>query len=122
VFCECKKVESTPPEAKVWHEVVAQFLDTATVARDCGASLVVLASFVLEYPEEVRARIAFGAGLPHMLLTKQDLETGFRNVGDGQHPRRMRLDDVLPALFPERPREPVDGRRTINMGWGVIGS
>src|SRR5262249_21361786 len=44
VFCECKQLEDTPAGTKVWDDVVGQFLQTADVAKRCGASLVVLAA------------------------------------------------------------------------------
>jgi hypothetical protein len=121
VFCECKRLEDMPSGAKSWDEVVTQFLETATVARRCSASLVVLAALVEDYPEHVRDRIATGMSniAPHLLLTKQDLEAGHREVQDRGHARSIRLHDILPVPFPERPREPTDRPRTIDMGWGI---
>ena len=37
IFCECKRLEATPAEAKVWDEVVDQFLETVAVAKMCRA-------------------------------------------------------------------------------------
>jgi hypothetical protein len=121
VFCECKQLDATPAGTKVWGEVVAQFLETAVVAKRCGANLVVLAALVNDYPSDVRDRITadLGSSIPHLLLAKQDLETGRRDVQDRGHTRPMRFYDVLPIPFPERPREPTDKPRTINMGWGI---
>jgi hypothetical protein len=121
VFCECKQLNATPSGTKVWDEVVAQFLETTSVARRCGANLVVLAALVNDYPQEVRDRIAaqVGTSIPHMLLTKQDLETGHRDVLDHGHARPIGFYDLLPVPFPETPREPTDRPRAINMGWGI---
>jgi hypothetical protein len=121
VFCECKKLESTPAGTKVWDAVVDQFLETAVVAEKCRASLVVLAARVGEYPQDVRARIAAGVPnvMPHLLLDNQDLETGHRDVESQGYSRPLRFHDLIPAPFPERAREPRDKPRTINMGWGI---
>jgi hypothetical protein len=109
---------STPLEARVWDEVVAQFPETASVARRCRASLVVLAAQAEDFPADVRDRIAagIGPGRPHLLLTKQDLEGGHRDVQDPGPGRPIGLDDLLPDPFPERVREPTDRPRTINTG------
>jgi DNA-directed RNA polymerase subunit RPC12/RpoP len=122
VFCECKGLKNTPSEAKVWNDVVSQFLETAEVARRCGGHLVVLAAQVSKYPQDVRDRIAasIGVSIPHLLLDNEDLEIGHRDVQDDKLHRWLRLYDVLPVAFPERPREPTDKPRTIKTGWGLM--
>jgi DNA-directed RNA polymerase subunit RPC12/RpoP len=119
VFCECKQLDATPAGTMVWDDVVVQFLETAAVAKRCGARLAVLAALVNDYPHEVQHRIAaqIGSSIPYLLLTKQDLEAGHRDVQDGGITRN--LGDILPLPFPERPREATDKPRTINMGWGI---
>lgn len=121
VFCECKQLDQTPPEAKVWDEVAEQFLETVDVAKRCRGSLAVLAAQVNEYPERVVQRIAaaVGTSVPYLLLTKAELEAGCRKVDDGGHTRWLGLHDLLPVPFPERAREPTEKSRGINMGWGV---
>jgi hypothetical protein len=118
VFCECKELGGAHPEVKVWDEVVAQFLETARIARRCRASLVVLAALAEDYPADVRDRIAaeIGNDIPYLLLAKQDLEAGDRDVKELGHDRPIGLQDLLPDPFPERPREPAERQRTINTG------
>jgi hypothetical protein len=84
--------------------------------------LLALAAQVGEYPADVRDRIVAGIGIsiPYLLLTKQDLKAGHRDVQDGGHARPIGLRDLLPDPFPEQPREPTDKPRTINMGWAIF--
>lgn len=121
VFCECKQLDQTPPEAKVWDEVAEQFLETVEVAKRCRGSLAVLAAQVCEFPQRVRARIetVVGSNIPFLLLTKADLEEGHRKFQDRGHTRWLTLHDLIPTPFQEQRREPTDKPRTINMGWGV---
>jgi hypothetical protein len=121
VVCECKKLDATPTEAKVWNDVVDQFLDTVNVAKRCGASLVVLAALVDQYPLEVQNRIAtdLGDSIPHLLLNRQDLESGSRVIQDRGQTRTMWFFDIVQFPFPERPREKMDKPRTINTGWSI---
>jgi DNA-directed RNA polymerase subunit RPC12/RpoP len=121
VFCECKNLEETPADSTLWDSVVDQFLETATIAKTCGASLVILAAQVGMFPQTVVDRInaALGASLPHLLLNKNDLERGHREIHRKDHPTRLSLDDLIPLAFPERPRELADKPRTISIGWGT---
>jgi DNA-directed RNA polymerase subunit RPC12/RpoP len=123
VFCECKQLDQTTPEAKVWEEVVEQFLETVEIAKLCRGSLVVLATQVDQYPEQVLQRIAEAVGtkIPYLLLTKADLEKGRRNINDCGVNRSLWMSDLLSEPFPERKREKTDSPRTIEMGWGVYG-
>jgi hypothetical protein len=118
VFCECKRLQETPPGTKVWDEVVSQFLETASVAKRCGGSLVVLGAQVNEYPQDVLEGIKDGIGdsIPHLLLNRLDLETGRRDVSPL---RALGFCDLLPDQFPELPLGVTDKPRTINMGWGI---
>ena len=121
VFCECKQLEGTPPGTKVWEDVVAQFLETAAVAKRCGAHLAVSAAHGTDYPPDVRDQIMtrLGGSIPHLLLTKEALEMGRREVQDGAHTRPMGFGDLLPLSFPEQPRAATAEPRTINMRRGV---
>ena len=120
VFGECKTLGDTLPGSPVWDEVVTQFLTTAGVARRCGASLVVLAAQVVEFPEEVRKRIeeGVGSGLPHLLLNKQDLDDGYQFTQRGEERYPLQLIDILPTPYPERPRQSSGQPRTIDTGQG----
>jgi DNA-directed RNA polymerase subunit RPC12/RpoP len=122
VFCECKRLEQTPPDARVWDEVVTQFLETAEIARRCKGSLAVLSAQVSTFPDTIRNRIkaAVGTSIPFLLLDKLDLEKGYRDKQVGKFTPPVGLHDLLPTRFPERPRPQLDKPRTINMGWGVF--
>jgi hypothetical protein len=124
VLAECKRLAQTPKDAAVWNDVAAQFLDTARIAKLCGAGLVVLAAQVDEYPGSItdQIRSELGDSIPHLLLDKKDLETGYRHVGEGDLRRPLGLYDLIRKPFPERPREATDKPRTINFGWGVLTS
>jgi DNA-directed RNA polymerase subunit RPC12/RpoP len=121
VFCECKRLENTPSGTAVWDEVVAQFIQTAEVAKRCGGSVAILAVHGVDFPQEVKDRLAkeIGTNIPYELLTKQDLETGYRNIMDMGHPRPMKIHDLIPMPFPERPQKRAPGRRTVDFGAGV---
>jgi hypothetical protein len=120
VFCECKRLDQTPPGAKVWDEVVSQFLDTAEIAKRCKGSLAVLSAQVDAYPDDVKSRIdtAIGKSIPYLLLNKHDLEAGHRKRPDGHG--HLNLSDLLTVPFREEARARGGKARTINMGWGVF--
>ena len=124
VFGECKSLKDTPPGSPVWDEVVAQFLTTADVARRCGASLVVLAAQVGEFPDDVRKRIAEGVGttMPHLLLNRRNLDDGYQLTPRGEESYPLQLADILPTPYPEPPRQSNGQPRTIDTGWGVFTS
>jgi hypothetical protein len=115
VFCECKQLDQAPPDAKVWDEVVQQFLDTVEVAKQCRASLAILAAQVMEFPQRVVKSLsnAIGSSIPYLLLTNTDLEVGYREVNKGDYTGYFRLDEILVPPFPERTREPSTKSRTI---------
>jgi len=121
VFCECKRLERTPPEAQVWDEIVNQFLEMATIGTRCHGSLIVLAAQVGEYPQPVQDRIKaeVGGSIPYLLLNKEDLETGYREVKGESGSHRLGFYDLLPLPFRERPRRAADKPRTIHTGWGI---
>jgi hypothetical protein len=121
VFCECKCLRETSADAKVWDDVVVQFLETARIAKLCNANLAVLASQAENYPQAVVdwIKAALGGSVPYLLLTKDDLEKGYRPIEDRPLKRHLAFCDLLPIPFPEKPREAADKPRTINMGWGV---
>ena len=105
----------------MWDDVVGQFLEAAEIAKRCNGSLVMLAALVDSYPQAVRARIEseLGGGIPYILLTKGDLESGRRNMQQGALTRPLALDDLVPNPFPERPRSRAEKPRRISIGWGV---
>lgn len=121
VFCECKRLDETPSGTKVWDEVTIQFAETASVAKRCGGSLVVLAAQVDVFPDDVKARIAreIGPSIPYLLLNKKDLEDGLRDASTGGPPRPLGFHDIIPTPFPEKPRSATDKTRTLDMGWGM---
>jgi hypothetical protein len=121
VFCECKRLQDTQPGAKVWDDVVTQFLETAAVAKRCGGSLVVLAAQTSEFPADVQARIKgeLGPGMPSLLLDATDLEKGYRTINDQGPKRPLRFYDLIPEPFPEQAAKADDRPRTIDFGWGV---
>lgn len=121
VFCECKRLEDTPAGTKVWDEVTTQFIETASVAKRCGGSLVVLAAQVDAFPEDVKDRLSreIGTNIPYLLLDKTDLEAGHRDISQGGPSRPLGFYDLIPVPFPEPSRPATDKPRIINMGWGV---
>jgi len=124
VFCECKNLDATATDAKVWDEVVAQFLETARIAKMCNGSIAVLASRSSEYPQVVQDRLKdeLGTTIPYLLLNRDDLDKGFRPIKEDKFTRHLALYDILPIPFPEAPRDRSGKPRTINMGWGVYTS
>jgi hypothetical protein len=121
VFCECKSLSQATDDAKVWANIIQQFIETAEVAARCGGSLAVLAALVDTFPDDVVARIHEGVQqkVPILLLNKNDLDTGFRKVTTGTVSGSLELQDLLPAPFPEHPRPHVDSPRTISSAWGT---
>jgi len=142
VFCECKNLEDTPVVAdscpasiascprsspstlQVWNQVFDQFTETARVAKACNASLAVLASRTNQYPQEFVERLKNGIGesIPFLLLSKEDLEKGFRLIDNGTMNARLSLCDIIPQKFPEKPRDRSGKLRQIKNGWGIYTS
>jgi hypothetical protein len=124
VFCECKNLDETPGDAKLWAEVVGQFLETARIAKLCGGSLAVLACKAVAYPQDVIDRLAteLGTSIPYLLLTKEDLDKGYRQFKQDTLTSHVMLHDLLPIPFSEKPRDRVGKPRTIDMGWAVYTS
>ncbi len=118
IFCECKNLEETPSDSKVWDEVATQFIETARIAKKCKASLSILASRAIDYPQSVQDRLKdeLKESIPYLLLNREDLEKGYRPCKDNN----FTLDDLLPSPFPETPRvksETDSGNpRTIQFG------
>jgi DNA-directed RNA polymerase subunit RPC12/RpoP len=121
VFCECKRLEDTPSGTKVWDTVASQFIETAKIAKRCGGSLVVLAAQVSRFPQELEDRLKDGVGksIPFLLLNKQDLESGYREVSAGGHRRSLGFFDLIPIPFPETQRQPDGKPRIVEMGGGI---
>jgi hypothetical protein len=121
VFAECKRLEGTPPDTKVWQDVESQFIETAKTATRCGASLAVLAARVTDFPQTTKDRLAaaIGSSVPYLLLTAADLDKGTRITEQAGHRVWLSLSDLIPEAFPERRRTPTGRSRTIVMGQGV---
>ncbi|MGO8899340.1 MAG: hypothetical protein ACLQU5_13500 [Isosphaeraceae bacterium] len=121
VFCECKRLPPAGPEAKVWNEVVSQFLETARVASLCGGDLAVLASQVSGYPQDVQDRIRDGVGtnIPYLLLDRHDLERGFRDADPREPARFLGIHDLILEPFPEEVQRAPERTQTINMGFAI---
>lgn len=115
VFAECKTLNEIPDEAGVWDEVVEQFLRLAEVATHCHADLVVLACQIDRYPDWLRHQIDdhIKNHIPHVLLNRNDLETGHRTVEKG---RWLSISDLMPVAFPERQTEQEGEVRHIRVG------
>lgn len=103
VFGECKRMVSTPDGSQVWRQVLEQFLSLVSVAMDCGASLVVLAAQVHDFPANVKQTIEsqVGGKIPFLLLNNLDLDQGYRDIGEGELCRYLELRDLIPTEFPE---------------------
>jgi len=118
IFCECKNLEVTPSDAKVWGDVATQFIETARIAKLCQGSVAILASRTIDYPQFIQDRLKdeLKESIPYLLLNREDLENGYRSGED----KNLMLDDLLPSLFPETPRvksETDSGNpRTIQFG------
>lgn len=118
VFCECKNLEDTPSDTKVWDEVITQFIETARIAKLCKGSLAILASRTIDYPQSVQDRLKdeLKESIPYLLLNRDDLEKGYRSGKDNN----FTLHDLLPLPFPETPKvksETKSGNpRTIQFG------
>ena len=84
----------------------------------------VLASRTNEYPQEFVERLKNGIGesIPFLLLSKEDLEKGFRLIDNGTMNARLSLCDIIPQKFPEKPRDRSGKLRQIKNGWGIYTS
>ena len=62
---------------------------------------------------------ALGTSIPCLFLNKTDLDLGHREIPWMDQTRWLNLHDLIPPLFPERPRVKSDKPRTFNIGWGT---
>lgn len=122
VFGECKKHTSTPPDAASWTRTTDQFLNLASVAIECGASLVTLSALVDSFPGEVQHRIEseLSGRISFLFLNKADLEKGRRASQPDKEWQTIQLNDLLPSQFPEVKAEKTPGVRRIDLGWAVV--
>jgi hypothetical protein len=120
VFCECKRLEAIPSDARVWDDITSQFLELVEIARICNGNLAVLASQVSSYPDSLKQRLKneIGNTIPYLLLDQQDLEAGHRQVGEGENRRWLTFSHLIPAQFSEQRTQRSGGPRTIETGWG----
>jgi DNA-directed RNA polymerase subunit RPC12/RpoP len=119
VMGECK---SMPKNAKLWGEIAQQFLDLASVAIECRASVVLFATQVTEIPEQFTERVAaeLDGRIPFILLNAEDLEKGHRRVDRGGSGSFLGLHDLIPTKFPDRAVANNSGPRHIKLGWGIF--
>lgn len=118
VFGECKTM---PQHPQMWDRITDQFLTMADVAIKCEASIAVLSAQVESFPSNVQERIGneLDAKISYLLLNNDDLQRGNRKIERKNAVPWLRLDDLLPTKFPERPSPARAGPRTINFGWAV---
>jgi hypothetical protein len=121
VLCECKNLSKTPP-GSIPKKVIPKFLETAEVAIRCGASLVVLASCLNEYPEAAVERIksALGQRIPYALLTNGDLESGCREFANENGKQRQTIADFVNDPFQDAPIS--SPGRKIEFNFGTLSS
>jgi hypothetical protein len=124
VFCECKTLDHTPEDSPLWNSITEQFLETAALAIKCGGNLAVLAAQVNVFPQTVVDKItqALGNAIPILLLNKNDLDTGHRDIPFQGQTKWLKLDDLIPPPFPESPRKRTDKPRSVRMGFGTYTS
>lgn len=99
VLAECKEMEQAPDNASSWEsEIWPQFEELIEVAKVCRADVVALASLADSYPKGWydRAKARAGTGMGILLLTKDDLDSGYRDLPQqGEMPARpMFIRDV----------------------------
>lgn len=93
VFAECKSLIFGE---KIGNGMEKQFLRTISLAGTCGASLAVFASLMKSYSDDFVERVQAAAktcGVKTLLLTKHDLESGYRERPDEKG--YLRLWDFL---------------------------
>ncbi len=121
MLCECKTLVEINPEGNVWDKILLQFLDLVAVAKACNAGIVVFACKVTEYPQQFQERIQaeVGDSMGFLLLNKQDLEIGYRNLSKDDPLRRLSLHDIVPKRFPEAITLPIVSRDKFNLAGGL---
>lgn len=117
VFAECKRLVGVAPDANVWTEVAAQFLELAEVAIECRGDLVVLAAQADSIPDHVRKTVenSLRGRIAYEILNGADLEKGHRNVDKGPW---TTIPDLLPTGFPEVRGTRTGGPREMKVGIG----
>lgn len=116
VFAECKTLAEISSDAAVWTKVVDQFLELANVAIDCGGDVVMLATLVSTYPEDVVRQIdaSLTGRIPFALLDASDLTSGHRNSDAGGW---FSMSDLLPVEFPDQRRQREGAPREMKLGY-----
>ena len=115
IFAECKTLADASEDDEIWDRVKDQFLELAHLAMECGSRLAVLASQAEKYPAQLVQDLeaVLKNGLAYMLLSRKDLEAGYRQGDDG---RRLSMSALLPIEFPEKWVKREGGPRSIDFG------
>jgi hypothetical protein len=125
VLAECKSRDQSDPSTIEWPKIVDQVRTLAVVGRACRASFVVFSSMIDQHPTSILGEITSigGSDLPVHVLSKTDLEEGYRWVKEDRFtmPYPLPLDDLLPEAFPEVAPPQFDKPREI-MTAGMIQS
>lgn len=128
VLGECKTLVGVGQDAGVWDRIRPKVLELANLADRCGARAVLLAALVDDFPEQVREvkreiEMKYGGRIGFILLSRQDLDDGKREIQGGSMPRPAMIEDLLPtsAVTVDEFHKP--GRRWISIGdceitWG----
>jgi hypothetical protein len=117
VFAECKNMVGASPTEESWErDIWPQFAALVHAAKACGGDLAVLASLAEEYPSGwlERAQREAGQQLSVMLLTRSDLDRGYRRE-NGQTGSRLSIEDVVHPPAPPNIIRFLPGR-TIDYG------
>jgi hypothetical protein len=95
--------------------VTNQFLELATVAQECRATIVFLAAQVDHFPDHVKNKIEqeLSGRIFYLLLNNSDLEAGPRAREGGQDWEWLRMIDFVSSPFPETQSERTPGPRQI---------
>jgi hypothetical protein len=124
VVAECKSLEEGAPGADVWDEILGQFGKAVEVGKACGAALAVLAVMADSFPSGFQERVnaLAGSSLTCLLLGRQDLETGYRQVAqaDNRRSHNLAIYDLLLDPMPELPRAQPEVPRRVFKRFGSI--
>jgi len=121
IFGECKRLTETPHDSTSWTKTVDQFLRLTSVAAEFKDSAAVLSVLVDSFPDKVQQRIEqeVASSVPYLLLGKEDLDAGRRQIAWNNTTRPMCISDLLIEGEPDEQPELVPGVRRIDLGWSV---
>ena len=107
-------------EASIW----SKFEELIETAKLCRADVVVLASLADAYPDgwEERAAALGGHSMTILLLTRTDLDAGYRRLPKlGAMPERpMFIRELVPDRNEMTLRREPPGGRTMDAGGGLV--